>query len=96
MRPERQACRIMFMTTISLLASLVCTSALWAAGEGPIDWQKARELLRRQQQGQVLSSEEAAYLARARQQRAAGQRPRGRAQMARETTGMVPPRFPAL
>lgn len=55
----------------------------------PIDWQRAGELRRREQQGQTLNQAERAYLERAKQQR----RLQAQATVplpARETTGLVP------
>ena len=68
---------------------------------GQIEWQKARELLRKEQRGQRLTDEEKAYLERAKQERAAGRpgraRPQGeegpqrsQALRGKETTGMIP------
>jgi hypothetical protein len=100
MQAENRSCRISFLTTISSLL-LICAFAVLAADDDQIDWQKARELLRRQRQGQSLTDEEKAYLQRARQQRAAGRSGRahpqgeGRTQRdqalrGKETTGMIP------
>ena len=64
-----------------------------AKDEKPIDWQRAKELLRKEQQGQTLSEEEKAYLERARQERRAqaeANRPQDKAVQAKETTGLVP------
>jgi hypothetical protein len=69
-----------------LLAAVLVPAVL--ANE-PIDWQRAQELRRRQQQGQTLSDEEQAYLERAKREFAR----RGRANQAppaRETTGLAP------
>lgn len=55
----------------------------------PIDWQRAGELRRREQQGQTLSQEERVYLERARQQRRL-QAQAAETLPARETTGLVP------
>ena len=55
----------------------------------PVDWQKARELRRREQQGQTLTDEERAYLQRAKQEYAKQKQP-AQAQPARETTGLIP------
>ncbi|MGD8499209.1 MAG: hypothetical protein PVJ86_01095, partial [Phycisphaerales bacterium] len=71
MRTENRICGIPFLTTISSLL-LICGFAVLDADEGRIDWEKARELLRRQRQGQSLTDEERAYLERAKQERAAG------------------------
>ena len=90
MQSETRTQHILFRVTISFLALLACASAVLAASDDPIDWQKAKELRRRQQQGQSLSDEERAYLERARQQRAAGRRQGDQAATPRETTGMVP------
>ena len=100
MRSEKQIHRISFLTTISSLL-LICAFAALAADDGQIDWQKARELLRKQRQGQLLTDEEKAYLERAKQERAkrrqgpgrpeSDRRPqRDRVGTGKETTGMVP------
>jgi hypothetical protein len=80
---------------------LICAFTTLAADSGQIDWEKARELLRRQRQGQSLTDEEKAYLERAKQERAAGRRGRARPQgegrpqraqalRGKDTTGMIP------
>jgi hypothetical protein len=100
MRPEKRIRRISFLTTISSLL-LICAFTALAADDGRIDWEKARELLRRQRQGQSLTDEEKAYLERARQERAAGRPGRARLQgeerpqrtqalRGKDTTGMIP------
>jgi hypothetical protein len=68
---------------------LWAVASLSRAGDEPIDWQRASELRRREQQGQTLTDEERAYLERAkavRRQQAQQNVP----PMARETTGLVP------
>jgi hypothetical protein len=100
MRPEKRIHRISFLTIISSLL-LICGFAVLAADDGQIDWEKARELLRRQRQGQSLTDEERAYLERARRERAAGRPrrarlqgeerpPRTQALRGKDTTGMIP------
>lgn len=95
MRSQNRIHRISFLTTISSLL-LICAFAVLAVDDGQIDWQKARELLRKQRQGQSLTDEEKTYLERARQQRAMGRpeedgRPlRDQALRGKETTGMIP------
>ncbi len=69
-----------------LLAAVIVPMVL--ANE-PIDWQRAQELRRREQQGEMLNEQDRAYLERAKQQR------RGAAQAnpappAQETTGLIP------
>jgi hypothetical protein len=67
---------------------MMATVALTLANE-PIDWEKARELHRRAQQGQTLTPEEQVYLARAEQEYARQKQPT-QAAAAQETTGLVP------
>jgi hypothetical protein len=69
------------------LGFLTLVTVSMALANEPVDWQKARELLRREQQGQMLTPGEQAYLNRAKQQRRllATQAP-----PAKETTGLVP------
>jgi len=74
--------------TVSLwLLTMAAVPALRA--NQPIDWQRAQELRRREQQGQTLNDQERAYLERAKreyaQKASANQAP-----PARETTGLVP------
>lgn len=69
-----------------LLTAVIIPMAL--ANE-PIDWQRAGELRRREQQGQTLNQEERAYLERAKQQRRL-QTQAAEPLPARETTGLVP------
>ncbi len=100
MRSENRIQRISFLTTISSLL-LICAFAVLGDNSGQIEWQKARELLRKEQRGQRLTDEEKAYLERAKQERAAGRpgraRPQGeegpqrsQALRGKETTGMIP------
>jgi len=97
---ENRIRRISFITTILLLL-LICASAASAADADQIDWQKARELIQKQRQGQSLTDEEKAYLDRARQERAKARSDRARpegdrrpqrdqAGTGKETTGIVP------
>ncbi len=101
MRSENRIRRIPFLTVVSSLALLICAFAVLAADDGRIDWEKARELLRKQRQGQSLTDEEKAYLERAKKEPAAGRpgrvRPQGEGRTQRpqtlkgkETTGMIP------
>jgi hypothetical protein len=69
------------------LLAVVVASVCWA-GDEPIDWQRASELRRRQQQGQTLTDEEQAYLDRAKELRR--QQAQRNTPVARETTGLVP------
>ncbi len=70
------------------LAAIVFVSTSWG-GDEPLDWQRASELRRRQQQGQTLTGEERAYLERARESRR--QQVRQNVPPAvTETTGLVP------
>ncbi len=74
------------VVALCLLAATIVSTSL--AADDPIDWQRARELHRREQQGQTLNEEEKAYLERARQLRRA--QPQASAAAAKETTGLVP------
>lgn len=60
-----------------------------ALANQPIDWQRAQELRRREQQGQTLNEQERAYLERAKREYAQKARAK-QAPAARETTGLVP------
>ncbi len=74
--------------TVSLwLLAVVAVPAAWA--NQPIDWQRAQELRRREQQGQTLNEQDRAYLERAKQQRRQEMQA-NQAPPARETTGLVP------
>jgi hypothetical protein len=55
-----------------------------------IDWPRAQDLHRREQQGQILNEEERAYLERAKKEYAKQQTQATPAAPARETTGLVP------
>jgi len=101
MQSENRIRRIPFLILFASLPLLICAFAALTADDGQIDWQKARELLRRQRQGQSLTNEEKAYLERAGQERAAsrpgrarlqgGERPqRTQALRGKDTTGMIP------
>ena len=101
MPSENRIHKISFITTISCLLLLICAFAVLGADADQIDWQKARELMQKQRQGQSLTNEEKAYLDRARQQRAKDRpdraRPEGerrpqrdQAEEGKETTGMIP------
>jgi len=74
-----------------LLASLACM--VLANDEKAIDWQRAKELLQKQQRGEKLTEAESAYLERAkkvRQERQSAARPQQKAPEATETTGLIP------
>jgi hypothetical protein len=69
-----------------LLTALIIPTVL--ANE-PIDWQRATELRRREQQGETLNEQDRAYLERAKQQRRK-EAQASQAPVAKETTGLVP------
>ena len=74
---------------ISTVVVLVVLAVVLVADDDPIDWQKARELMLKQFQGQSLTDEEKAYLERASHQQ--GRRTeRDQAGKGKETTGMMP------
>ncbi len=69
----------------SVLASVIL------ANEGTaIDWDRAKDLLRKEQRGDTLTEEEKVYLSRAKQVRGQRAQPKGKAIEAMETTGLVP------
>jgi hypothetical protein len=73
---------------LSVLASVIL------ANEGTaIDWDRAKDLLRKEQRGDTLTEEEKTYLGRAKQARRQGAQPAppsGKAIEATEATGLVP------
>jgi hypothetical protein len=69
---------------ISTVVVLVVLAVVLVADDDPIDWQKARELMLKQRQGQSLTDEEKAYLERA------ARAVRDQAGKGKETTGMMP------
>jgi len=72
-----------------LLGLVVLATAPLVLANEPIDWQRAQELRRREQQGQTLSEQDRAYLERAKRQYAQKARA-NQAPPAKETTGLVP------
>ena len=58
-----------------VVLSTVTLFAADPAGDEPIDWTKAQQLYRRERSGEKLSTDDAAYLERAKQARAQGQGP---------------------
>jgi hypothetical protein len=83
MRNSLGSCRAI---AFGLLTMVIVPMAL--ANE-PIDWQRAQELRRREQQCQTLNEQDRAYLERARQQRRQ-QAQAAQAPAAKETTGLIP------
>jgi hypothetical protein len=79
-RFRRRAVALWLLTTVAVTVSLA---------NQPIDWQRAQELRRREQQGDTLNEQDRAYLERAKQQRRS-QAKAAEAPPARETTGLVP------
>jgi hypothetical protein len=74
-----------------IILALGLLLACLAADQPPIDFQRARELFRKQQQGQTLTTDEQQYLRRAMEARRAGQpATRPLALPPRNTTGLVP------
>ena len=101
MRSGNRIRRILFVNTIFFLATLICASIAFSFESSQIDWEKARELLQKQRQGQALTDEEEAFLERAKQERAKRRQERGlpendrlpqrdRAGTGKEITGMIP------
>jgi hypothetical protein len=76
----------------SLLLAILA-SVILASEQTAIDWERAKNLLQKEQRGDTLTGEEKAYLERAKQvrrQRAQPARPQGKAIQAAESTGFVP------
>lgn len=91
-RQDRASQRFAATAAAFLLFSMVAC-VVWASDEGSIDWQKAKELLRKEQKGETLSQEEKAYLEHAKQvrrQRDQKARPQDKAIQAVESTGLIP------
>jgi len=86
MKTTMSAPRLKF-ALLSLLLLFAAASAFSQATDAPVDFQKARLLLQRQQRGDKLTADEQAYLERARAQRAA--RPPAPAQR-KSTEPLVP------
>lgn len=93
MQPKKQISQMFAaVMAVSLLLS-VFGAILLAGDETAIDWERAKNLLRKEQQGQKLTEEEKVYLERAKQirrERPQRARPQGKATQARETTGLIP------
>lgn len=78
---------------LAFLLSSIFAAAIRADEQGPIDWQRAKELLRKEQRGETLTEEETLYLECAKQQRRQQARrtgPQSESAPAKETTGLVP------
>ncbi|UCC99908.1 MAG: hypothetical protein JSW66_08500 [Phycisphaerales bacterium] len=92
MEPKKRDSHAFVAVVVFLLFS-VLTSAVLASEETVIDWERARNLLRREQRGETLTEEEKAYLERAkrvRRERGRLARPQGKAVRGAETTGLIP------
>jgi hypothetical protein len=90
-RSRTLALRLALGLAFVLSAAALPTSA--QEGKAPIDWQRARTLLQKANQGEKLSEEDAAYLKRARQERAKRRAGRAANQPQREgkaTMGVEP------
>ena len=86
--PQVSAAVAAVFLLFSILASLIAANE-----ESAIDWQRAKDLLRKEQKGQTLTDEEKTYLERAKQarrQRAQPAQPQTKAIQATETTGLIP------
>jgi hypothetical protein len=68
LRPFRSF--LLAVLSISLVSGGFAPVMFAAGTDSPIDWNRARELLRRYQQGELLSQEDQAYLDRAKTERA--------------------------
>jgi len=92
MQPKNRTGKICLLAvTASML--LILAAIVLAEDGGPIDWEKARELNKKEQRGEALTDEEKAYLERAkelRRNRAGQDRPAGQAEKGKETTGLIP------
>ncbi len=93
MKPEGRASQRFTAAVALFLLLSILACVVRANDEESIDWQRAKELLRKEQKGEALSEQEEAYLERAKQvrrQRGQGARPQGKAIQATESTGLVP------
>ena len=78
MPPENRIHRFLLIATILFLVSLIYSTVAFSDESSQIDWEKARELLQKERQGQSLTDEESAYLERAKQERAKRRQGRSR------------------
>lgn len=93
MQPKNRAGKICFLAVTASMLWLILAALVLAENEGPIDWEKARVLNRKEQRRETLTDEEKAYLERAkelRQSRARQPEPVGKAAKGKETTGLIP------
>ena len=93
MKQENRTSQRFAVAMLAFLLFSIFAAAIRANEEQSIDWQQAVELFRKEQRGETLTEDESAYLERAKQQRrqqARGSRPQGKADSAKETTGLVP------
>jgi hypothetical protein len=77
----------------AFLVFSILASVILANEQTAIDWDRAKDLLRKEQRGDTLTEEEKTYLERAKQARREGAQPappKGKAIEAMETTGLVP------
>lgn len=93
MKWENLVSRKFLLASIAFLLFLIFTTAIQANEEESIDWQRAQELFRKDQQGQMLTEEERAYLERAkklRRERTRTVRPQRKSPKGTETIGLIP------
>ena len=91
-RQDRASQRLTVGVAVFLLVSMFAC-IVWASDEQAIDWQKAKELLRKEQKGETLTEQEKAYLERAKQvrrERDQKTRPQDKAIQATDSTGLIP------
>ncbi|MHC4914475.1 MAG: hypothetical protein ACYTGB_03205 [Planctomycetota bacterium] len=86
--------RMLWRLVLPSLLAICCARAYAGESGGAIDFDRARELIRKQRQGQALTEVEKAYIERARAERRKGRQGGsaggGSAPKAKESTGLVP------
>jgi len=93
MKQENRTSQRFIVAAAAFLLFSIFATAIQANEDKSIDWQRAKELFRKDQQGQTLTEEERAYLERAKRQRrdrSRETRPQAKAAKGTETTGLIP------
>jgi hypothetical protein len=93
MRSKRHNPQVSATVAAAFLLLWIFGSVVLANEGTGIDWDRAKDLLRKEQRGDSLTDEEKTYLERAkqaRQQRTQPAQPQGKAIQATESTGLVP------
>lgn len=93
MRRKERNPQVFVTVAAAFLLFSILASVILANEQTAIDWDRAKNLLQKEQRGDTLTEEEKAYLERAKQarrQRAQPTRPQGKAIQATEATGLIP------